>query len=482
MSPDRPRLRSSVTTPEPGDPVAVVHDPVQDVLAAILRDPRPAIVPAIQMVFPGDVEAKDYRDRLMMLRRSVLETMKRVTGGDFQAENQQEPGLADRLTVCWEILFSADQLVKKLKPDTVALRLSPGRAGETFAAVLGTPLTPSLAASILERLRLGPEGEFARHYWVFLRAVHGIRARPRSKPAPLPPPLSGKSLNDDGLRRVAWWLIRSRRERYVETTLEPPYLEVHFGHVVDEVYRELTSLCGEAAKQMRDCRAIVEQEINAWIRYCGLDITDATGPAGETDMSPGESRALVRAFWAGNRLTQKLVVAQNPARSETDKEVEGQLRQYAAENRVLEERVRTLEAELAAVSQPVAAPEVLAVGTGETSAELRDLVRLIDAKYALDLLKGIQLGNDSPLTLRSFVSHLFYALSKKGLVPYPTEDRFLLSYEKSGLFECDGFEVKPGEGVVVTVVRRGWAIQAKERLLPVRKARVEQGTPDGSVS
>ena len=63
-----------------------------------------------------------------------------------------------------------------------------------------------------------------------------------------------------------------------------------------------------------------------------------------------------------------------------------------------------------------------------------------------------------------------------GLIAYPTEDRFELSYEKSGLYECEGFEVKPGQVVVVTVARHGWALQAKDRLLPIRRARVERAT------
>jgi hypothetical protein len=407
--------------------------------------------------------------------------MRRITGADFRAANQQEPGFVDRVTVCWQLLFSADQVVKKLKAEDLPARPGVPWFADGFADLIGAPLAGSLAAALLDRLRLGAEGEFLKHYWVFLKSIARIRSKPSSTMQPLPTPLSGKALQDDGLRRVAWWLIRSRRERYVEflAGTEAPYLHVHFGHVVGQVYREMVLLCGEAVSRAGDSRAIVEQEINGWLRYGGLDVGESSGPANEADQSPEMTRDLVRAFSETNRLSQKLIVAAEQGRSQADGELEAQLRQYAAENTALEERNRALELELASSSRPPAGTEAPATPSPESSGDLRDLVRLIDAKYSLDLLKGIQLGNESPLTLRSFVSHVLYALTKKGLVPYPADDRFVLSYEKSGLFECDGFEVKPGDTAAVAVVRRGWALQAKDRLLPVRKARVEQVPPEG---
>lgn len=480
MNPDRPRLRSTRTAsglPE----AAVLHEPAQDVVAALLRDPRQAIVPLIQAVSPGDVSSQAYRSQLTELRRAVLSLMKRIAGADFRGASQQDPSFADRMTVCWQLLFACDQVVKKLKPQEVPTRPGVAWLSAALAPTLGAPLGQPLVASLMDRLRLGADGEFLKHYCAFfkmlqVKALQRGRSKPPAKASTLPPPLSGKSLTEDGLRRVAWWLIRARRERYVEflPAPEPPYLHVHFGHVVREVHRELVGLCGGESIGGVDSRGIAEQEVNAWLRYGGLDIGEP-GATNDADQSPDGVRDLVRAFSESNRLTQRLVVAAEERAPAADPELEAQLRQYATENRALEERIRALEAQLMASSEPPTASQAPhSASLLEAGSELRELVRLIDAKYSLDVLKSIQLGTESPLTLRSFVSHLLFALTKKGLVAYPTEDRFELSYEKSGLYECEGFEVKPGETLSVTVVRRGWALQAKDRLLPVRRARVER--------
>jgi hypothetical protein len=103
---------------------------------------------------------------------------------------------------------------------------------------------------------------------------------------------------------------------------------------------------------------------------------------------------------------------------------------------------------------------------------LRDFLKLIDSKYSFDTLNAIQSGEESPLTFRSFIGHLFYSLRKKGFGQYPQQDVFDLPYESSGLYECDGFVVPPGETLTVRVVKRGWALQTKGRILPAKRARV----------
>ena len=70
------------------------------------------------------------------------------------------------------------------------------------------------------------------------------------------------------------------------------------------------------------------------------------------------------------------------------------------------------------------------------------------------------------------MTHLFYALRKRGFTEYPNEEEFALTYEASGLYDCDGFEVAPAGAVNVKVVRKGWAFNAKGKWLPVRRARV----------
>lgn len=480
MSPEQPRLRPSTTQPITPADNSVAYDPAHVVLAAMLRAPQRELVPLIRSVFPGDDQSPDYRNHLVVVKRSVLELMNHITGSDTRATSLREPALPDRLTVCWQLLFSADQVVKALKPDDVPAEPDLPWVCATFAPLVGTPLAPSLASALLEGVRLGANGEFTKHYAVFLSAIKRLRQRPTARPVVLPTPLSPKTLSDEGVHRLAWWLIRSRRERYVEVpaATEQPYVYVHFEYLVKALSRELAWLCGDAAIHIIHARDIIEHEVNAWLRYSALDADDSRSDPGDGEPTLELARDIVRAFSETNRLTQKLVVADAQPRPQADAEIEEQLRQYSAENRALEERLRLLEAELASRSSLPAdthGPPTLAA---DGPSDLREFVRLIDAKYSLDTLKGIQLGNESPLTLRSFVSHVLYALTKKGLVSYPTEDDMLLSYEKSGLFECEDFQVAPGETLRVAVVRRGWAVQARDRLLPVRRARVTRRPED----
>ena len=67
---------------------------------------------------------------------------------------------------------------------------------------------------------------------------------------------------------------------------------------------------------------------------------------------------------------------------------------------------------------------------------------MIDSKYSFDTLHRVQSGEETNLTLQSFVSHLFYSLRKRGFVEYPSSGEFALRYEDSGLYECIDFEVR----------------------------------------
>ena len=111
-------------------------------------------------------------------------------------------------------------------------------------------------------------------------------------------------------------------------------------------------------------------------------------------------------------------------------------------------------------------------------AELREVLKTIDSKYAFDTLNAVQLGEETHLTLRSFAAHLLYALRKRGFSEYPKEEIFTLSYEASGLYECEGFEVPAGSSFPVKVTRKGWALKARGRWLPVRRARVSRTSAD----
>lgn len=106
--------------------------------------------------------------------------------------------------------------------------------------------------------------------------------------------------------------------------------------------------------------------------------------------------------------------------------------------------------------------------------ELADFLKLIDSKYSFDTLNSIQNGDETPLTFRSFIAHLFYCSRKKGFGQYPQEEFFNLTYDNSGLYQCQGFEIPPGGAVNVRVVKRGWALQSKGKLRPVKRAIVNK--------
>ena len=127
---------------------------------------------------------------------------------------------------------------------------------------------------------------------------------------------------------------------------------------------------------------------------------------------------------------------------------------------------------------PSPAPQTPA-GTAQAPApadslrDLRDVLKLIDSKYSFDVLNSVQLGHETHLTLRSFVAHVFYSLRKLGFAEYPQLQDLELSYEESGLYDCEGFEIAPGTTARVTVSKKGWALMSKDRVTPIRRAQVK---------
>jgi hypothetical protein len=102
----------------------------------------------------------------------------------------------------------------------------------------------------------------------------------------------------------------------------------------------------------------------------------------------------------------------------------------------------------------------------------RDFLAVIDSKYPLDTLWLLQQGKAEEISLVGLVGQFFLALRKAGLVRYPDHEEFELAYDQSGLYDCQGFDVPPGQSVRVRVDRRGWALRRDRSLLPVRRARV----------
>jgi hypothetical protein len=312
-----------------------------------------------------------------------------------------------------------------------------------------------LVVALLEMLRLGGDARFLLAYFLFKRAKS-------PNPDDLLPPLSSalRAGNQENLRRVILWCVRARREKYVDVPASEP-VRIEFSFLVKEVLEDLAGWF--EGDQLTDALALdVEAEVNQWLTYSCLQDSSESGPSsGEID------RDIAKAFLKHNELKTKLRILSTPTSANTSREAElqSQLRQYVAENQVLEERLKALQGVKQSTDSSFAADPT-------DVARLKEVLKTIDAKYAFDSLNAVQLGDETHLTLRSFVSHLFYSLRKQGFTEYPDHDEFDLTYDDSGLYDCDGFEVAPGESVPVRVTKKGWALKARGKVSPVRRARV----------
>jgi hypothetical protein len=436
---------------------------IQVVLADLLEEPGRELISWIQERFPGrDVQ---FYGPVVNGTRAIIDEF--INGLQKANRNEPSPTLVDRLSFSWRLMKRADVQVRKgKKSDTPALcRLE--HAETKFQSILSVQLQKPLLTGLVRGLRLGENAEYLYHYVAFRWA---------KEPTKLPNPFGniGHNRNIDLLRTLIWWCIRSRSEEYVEVRPNEP-VHIEFGYVVGQVLQDLKGWCGPEIEQIASLTSEIEDELNRWLRYSRLDLAEQVGGDG---IDPDLARAFVR----HNELTTKLARIPRLGLSEGDQRVahlESQLRQYAEENRSLEERLRAFEdTSRIEVTQPTDVDTALSA-----FAELREVLKIVDTKYAFDTLNSVQIGEETHLTLRSFVTHLFYALRKRGFTEYPDEDEFVLPYEASGLYDCDGFEVPPSSSVKVRVVRKGWAFNARGKWLPVRRARViacDQNEPNRS--
>jgi hypothetical protein len=421
----------------------------------LLRAPERQLLAAIQDVAPG----KDvgFHSKVLQLARSAIEKTIEVLHKPTAVE--PAPVLIDRLSFSWAILRQADVLVRKLRKAEMPARTDLNFARSTLGGLLGSQLADPFLLEVLDALRLGKDARFLHHYWFFRKAT---------APSKLPPPLGDAAQKGelDAIRRVIWWLLRARREQYVQVAAGEP-VRIEFEWLVEKILDELSAWCGPEVQNVPAVAGEVESELNRWLGYSQVE-------SGSSDDAAVE---IARAFVKFNDLDTKLIVAGRSSSVSADARVvalqatlsehQATIREYSEENRRLEEQL----AQMRAAQAP--GPASSSTQSADLAApDLREFLKLIDSKYSFDALNSVQLGNDSHLTLRSFVAHLFYSLRKRGFGEYPTADEFELSYDESGLYDCDGFEVPPGETRRVRVLKRGWALLSKERTLPVRRARV----------
>jgi hypothetical protein len=445
----------------------------QAVLAAMMNSPEKPLMSLIQGRNPNQ-DTRFYGNVIGLARTAIDE----LIGGLHKSSSAEPtPILLDRLSFTWRILRQADILARKPRKGTLPQNTDLSHVQAAFSTILPVPFTKlhkPLLAALVDWLRLGEDGRFFYHYWCFRRAT---------RPTRLPDPFWGLATTKDLelLRTVIWWCLRARKEEYVEVA-ENDSVRVEYGFIVEEVLKDLKGWCGADVEHFPGVAAEVERELDRWLRYSRLDFSAEESPAGDARPDPEIAKAFIEQNGLNIKLRIHRSVAEGPS-GERVRQLEATIQQYADENRTLEDRIRTLQSAGAPTAAPQPAPTVSAdIPQPDPDiagfTELREVLKTIDSKYAFDILNEVQLGEETHLTFRSFAAHLFYALRRRGFSEYPKDQTFSLSYEASGLYECEGFEVSPGSSVPVKVTRKGWALRARGRWLPVRRARVSRMSSD----
>ena len=444
----------------------------QEILAAMMSSPEKPLMSLIQERYPNR-ETRFYGNIIGLARTGIDE----LIGGLHRSTTAEPtPILVDRLSFTWRILRQADILARKPRKSALPQNTDLSHVQAAFATILPKPFTKlhaPLLAALVEWLRLGSDGRYFYHYWCFRRAT---------TPSRLPDPFSTVANKKDVqlLRTLIWWCLRARREEYVEVA-ENDNVRVEYGFVVEEVLKDLKGWCGAEIEHFPGVADEVEKELDRWLRHSRLDLSEEDTPAENARPDPEVAKAFVN----HNGLDIKLRIHRSGSSGPSDdrvRQLESTIQQYADEIRTLEDRIHSLESKPVPAAVPSQSPLQPPADLPESDiagfTELREVLKTIDSKYAFDILNAVQLGEESHLTLRSFTAHLFYALRRRGFSEYPKDETFDLNYEASGLYECEGFEVPPGSSVAVKVTRKGWALKAKGRWLPVRRARVSRVIAD----
>jgi hypothetical protein len=275
--------------------------------------------------------------------------------------------------------------------------------------------------------------------------------------------------------------------------LEPPEVcrEIPTRWVREEFLRR-SSL---AVEEVPGLDRIIEEQVDRWLQGIGL-----AGP-GWPPPELEEQKKLAGDFWerrrrggapaggtATNRREQALVEEVRSLREQLGdlsgvrallRACEAELSNLRDERDRLHEEAARRQEELERLQEKVSCFKETGLPEWVPAEfrELRGLLILVDEKYSLESLNELVVAGqelEPPVTLRQFVSHLFFALRKRGLSHYPDRDEFDLSYNDSALYDCLGFEVSPGSTVRVAVRSKGWALRNGRTLIPVRRARVQR--------
>jgi hypothetical protein len=214
----------------------------QDALALVLREPGTALFQAVKQVLPaeGQQDLSAVISAAKSLMREVLPTQFREDTG-----RDPSPILIDRLSFCWAILSNADAIIKRNSkraataiPTTESLRA-------VFNGILPVPcLSVTFLRALCGLLELEENGGFLPRYVEFLKSRE-------------PKKLDLQFVSSTGepsvpnVRRLIWWVIRRRREKYIEAPKNES-VRIQYGFVVKQVALDLKLWGGDAPGKIKN--------------------------------------------------------------------------------------------------------------------------------------------------------------------------------------------------------------------------------------
>jgi len=429
---------------------------VHNLLSHVLDKPSTSSQVLAREVFP-DKSVSDQIEILSGSREVIEEALNTKMDSGL-------PNRIHRLRFCWTVLRLADNALRLKKNQDFPVMITFDYLTELFTDAFPFPVTHAcLLEKILDKLGVESNGGYIKQYSSFLKSS--------KQPRPLRIQICGRegSLYRNNLGRIIYWIIRKNRYKYVEANNENGRI-IHFTALTDDVMEELKKCCRESDLNLYpDLTEEIENQINLWLEYSCLD-----GDSLPTDIA--DQLEIAKSFTRENNLKSKIrfqVVSQDPQEGRKILELESEISRYTDDIRRLEEENDELRKKGAVLDKQTESVEEIPLAKPSNDYIDRDLLeylKIIDSKYSFDVLRSIQLGDEKAVTMKNFIAHFFYGLRKKGLVTYPAELEFELSYEQSGLFNCLGFEVSPGNVEHVKTEKHGWAMKKGESLFPIKKA------------
>ena len=438
---------------------------VQEVLSMILKNPSSKTGDIIKGLYPSSESDTSRYVELWSAVQKVFENVLEISmekGG---------PNLIHRLRFSWRILRAADKSVKRkakaVKSDIVTI----DEVRTVFDGLIPSKIiNDCLLQELCSQLHVGSKGGFLKHYYTFL-------ASQRQNKLGFSLIDSNSQIISSNVKRIIWWIIRKDRYKYVEPRPEVG-IKIYTEYLTPTIREELNKWCDpREVDAVPNLDEIIGDQVDNWLRYSclyGDNFPDSADEASE----------IIKAFISENELKHKIkTVGKDKASSPEIKKrfaaLNAEIARYAEENRALEEENTALKKQIGTLQINVSVGQEkretieseFGNGTSVDSIrEIQDLLKRVDSKYSLDVLRSAQLGEDYSITIKNFISHFFYCLRKKGLSNYPDQEEFELDYKKAGLYDCVGFSLSPGDNRRVRVEKQGWAFHRQGRIFPVKKA------------